>query len=48
MDDIFQFIKRFEKYSKNVDLLVAVALIAVLAVMIVPLPAFMLDLALTI
>lgn len=48
MDQVFEFIKRFEKYSKNVDLLVALALIAVLAVMIVPLPAFMLDLALTV
>src|ERR1044072_3989893 len=48
MEQVFQFLKRFEKYSKNVDLLVAIALIAVLAVMIVPLPAFMLDLALTV
>ncbi len=48
MDQIYTFIKSFEKYSKNVDLLVAVALIGVLAVMIIPLPAFMLDLALTV
>src|SRR5947208_1719892 len=48
MEAIFEFIKRFEKYSKNADLLVAVALIATLAVMIVPLPAFMLDLFLTV
>ena len=48
MDQVFYFLKRFEKYSKNVDLLIAVALIAVLAVMIIPLPAFMLDLALTV
>ena len=47
MEALFQFIKRFEKYSKNMDLLIAMALIAVLAVMIIPLPAFMLDLALT-
>src|SRR6185312_2550385 len=47
MEEVFQFLKRFEKYAKNVDLLIAVALIGVLAVMIVPLPAFMLDLALT-
>ena len=33
MDAVFQFIKRFEKYSKNVDLLIAIALIGVLAVM---------------
>jgi flagellar biosynthesis protein FlhA len=48
MDQLFEFIKKFEKYSKNADLLVAVALIATLVVMIIPLPAFMLDLALTI
>lgn len=48
MEAIFQFIKRFERYTKNVDLLIAMALIAVLAVMIVPLPAIMLDLSLTI
>lgn len=48
MEAIFQFVKRFERYAKNVDLLIAVALVAVLAVMIVPLPAIMLDLSLTI
>src|SRR4051812_37244707 len=47
MDAIFTFVKRFERFSKNVDLLIAIALIATLAVMIIPLPAFMLDLALT-
>lgn len=48
MDQLFQFLKRFEKYAKNADLLIAIALIGVLAVMIIPLPAFMLDLALTV
>lgn len=47
MEQIFQFLKRFEKYSKNVDLLMAVAILAVLAVMIIPLPPVLLDLALT-
>lgn len=47
MDQIFAFVKRFEKYSSNADLLVAMALIATLAVMIIPLPPFVLDLALT-
>jgi flagellar biosynthesis protein FlhA len=47
MEQVFQFLKRFEKYSKNVDLLMAVAILAVLAVMIIPLPAILLDLALT-
>lgn len=47
MEQVFQFIKRFEHLSKNVDLLMAFALIMVLGVMIVPLPAFLLDVALT-
>ncbi len=47
MDGIFQFLKRYEKFMKNTDLLIAFALIATLAVMIVPLPAFLLDLSLT-
>ena len=48
MDQIFLFLKRFERFSKNTDLLIAIALVGTLAVMIVPLPAFMLDLALTV
>jgi flagellar biosynthesis protein FlhA len=47
MEQFFQFLKRFEKYSKNVDLIMAFALIGILGVMLVPLPAFMLDIALT-
>jgi flagellar biosynthesis protein FlhA len=48
MEQVFQFLKRFEKYTKNVDLMIAVALMAILGVMLVPLPAFLLDIALTI
>jgi len=47
MDAVFLFLQRFEKYSKNVDLLVALALIGILGVMIIPLPPILLDLALT-
>lgn len=47
MESLFQFLKRFEKLTKNVDLLVAVALVGVLVVMLIPLPPIMLDLALT-
>lgn len=47
MEQVFQFLKRFEKYTKNVDLLVAITLMAILAVMLVKLPAFLLDIALT-
>jgi flagellar biosynthesis protein FlhA len=47
MEQLFQFLKRFERFSKNMDLLIAVTLMCILAVMLVPLPAFMLDIALT-
>lgn len=47
MEQVFQFLKRFEKYTKNVDLLVALTLMAILAVMLVKLPPFLLDIALT-
>lgn len=47
MEPLFQFIKRFEKYTKNTDLFVAFGLLTILAVMIVPLPPLLLDIALT-
>lgn len=47
MDQLFQFFKRFEKITKNTDLFIAASLLAILGVMIVPLPAFVLDISLT-
>ena len=47
MEAVFQFLKRFERYTKNTDLLLAVGMLGILAVMIIPLPAMMIDLALT-
>ncbi|MBX2987599.1 MAG: flagellar biosynthesis protein FlhA [Bdellovibrionaceae bacterium] len=47
MEQLFQFLKRFEKITKNTDLFIAFGLLAVLSVMIIPLPAFVLDLSLT-
>ncbi|MBC7467596.1 MAG: flagellar biosynthesis protein FlhA [Bdellovibrio sp.] len=47
MPQIFQFIKRFEKYTKNTDLFIAFGLLAIVGVMIIPLPPVMLDIALT-
>lgn len=46
MDALYHFLKRFEKYTRNTDLLMAIGLLAILAVMIIPLPAMILDLAL--
>ncbi len=47
MDGIFHFIKRFDKYTKNTDLFIAIALLAIISVMIIPLPPVLLDVALT-
>lgn len=47
MEQFFLFIKRFEKYTKNTDLFVAMGILVIIGVMIIPLPAVMLDLALT-
>jgi flagellar biosynthesis protein FlhA len=47
MEQIFEFSKRFEKYTKNTDLLIAFGVLAIMAVMIIPLPAVLLDIALT-
>jgi len=47
MEAIFLFIKKFEKYTKNTDLLVAFGLLVILGVMVVPLPPILLDIALT-
>ena len=47
MDQIFQFAKKFEKYTKNTDLFIAFGVLAILGVMIIPLPAVLLDIALT-
>lgn len=47
MEQIFSFVKKFEKYTKNSDLFIAISLLAILAVMIIPLPPIILDIALT-
>lgn len=47
MDDLFQFMKRFDRFTKNSDLLVAFGLVAVMAVMLIPLPPVIVDIALT-
>lgn len=47
MDQLFHFLKRFEKYTKNTDLMMAFGLLAILAVMIIPMPAFVIDMSLT-
>ncbi len=46
MEELYLFFKKFERYTKNTDLLVAFGLIAVLIFMIIPLPSFLLDMSL--
>ncbi|MAF92782.1 MAG: flagellar biosynthesis protein FlhA [Bdellovibrionota bacterium] len=48
MDGVLDFLRRFEKFSKNTDLLLAAAMMAILTVMMLPLPSILLDLALTV
>lgn len=47
MEQLFQFLKRFERYTKNTDLFIAFGILAILAVMIIPLPPMLLDISLT-
>src|SRR5262245_41601321 len=47
MESFFQFVKRFEKYTKNTDLFIAFGLLVILGVMVIPLPPVLLDVALT-
>lgn len=47
MDGIYQFFKRFNFISRNMDLAMAIGLVGILVLMLVPLPAVLLDVALT-
>ncbi len=47
MEQILAFFNKFEKYTKNMDAMVAMSIIGILVIMIIPLPAIMLDMALT-
>ncbi|OYZ22204.1 MAG: flagellar biosynthesis protein FlhA [Bdellovibrio sp. 28-41-41] len=47
LEPVFQFLKRFEKVTKNTDLLIAFGVLGILTVMIIPLPPIMLDISLT-
>lgn len=48
MDQVFQFFKKFDKVTKNTDLFIAFGFLVILAVMIVPLPPFLIDISLTV
>ncbi len=48
MDALLKQISKLEILTKNLDLLMAVALMVILSVMLIPLPSFLLDMALSI
>lgn len=47
MNDAFLFLKKYERFFKNTDLLIAAGLIGILTVMLIPLPPVIVDIALT-
>lgn len=47
MESVLSIVKYFEKWTKNVDLLVACGLVVILGVMMIPLPPLLIDFALT-
>ncbi len=47
MNQILELVRKYEKYLKNHDLMMAFGLIGILCVMVIPMPAFLLDLSLT-
>jgi len=47
MDALIKRLSKLDVLTKNLDLLMAVALMGILAVMLIPLPSFMLDMALS-
>lgn len=47
MDELFRFLKRFEAITRNTDLFLAFGIMLIMGVMVIPLPAAMLDLTLT-
>ncbi len=47
MNQLYAFIKSLNKYTKNSDIFIAIALIGILVVMLVPVPALLIDMFLT-
>src|SRR3954463_14122319 len=47
MDEIYNFLKGFNKYARNTDIMIAAALIGILVVMLVPIHPLVIDMFLT-
>ena len=46
-DALYLFLRKFERITKNTDLFMAVGLVAIMGVMLIPIPPFVLDILLT-
>src|SRR4051794_27110300 len=47
MDDLYNFLKGFNKYTRNADMMIAAALVGILVVMLIPIPPLLIDMFLT-
>ncbi|MCC6276702.1 MAG: flagellar biosynthesis protein FlhA [Oligoflexia bacterium] len=47
MDELYNFLKGFNRFAKNTDAMIAAAVVGILVVMIIPMPAFLIDMFLT-
>jgi flagellar biosynthesis protein FlhA len=47
MDELYRFLKGFNRYARNTDVLIAMGLVGILVVMIIPIPPFLIDMCLT-
>ncbi len=47
MDDLYQFLKGLNKYTRNTDVMIAAGLVGILIVMLIPIPPILIDMFLT-
>ena len=47
MEDLYKFLRSFNKYTKNSDVMIAMALVGILVVMLIPVPPLLVDMFLT-
>src|SRR5437867_361468 len=47
MDELYNFLKGFNKYARNTDVMIAAGLVGILVVMIIPITPIMIDMFLT-
>jgi flagellar biosynthesis protein FlhA len=47
VDELYQFLKGFNKYTRNTDVMIAAGLVGILVVMLIPIPPILIDMFLT-